>query len=160
MTEVQDWALQEQGRRSTDEGEESVRTALADGAGWITRASTSLSGPPADPVFGRADGNAANLIWDGERVRLVDFEDAGVSDVAYEVADLVEHVSVWSDAAIDSDALLGRFDLSAVAGARVQQYRRMFALFWLLMLLPGNPAHRRNPKGTVEGQANRLLGLL
>jgi hypothetical protein len=33
-------------------------------------------------------------------------------------------------------------------------------LFWLMMLLPGSPAHQRNPPGTVERQAARLLLLL
>jgi len=35
----------------------------------------------------------ANYLWDGHRIRIVDFEDAGRSDVAYELASLVEHLS-------------------------------------------------------------------
>jgi hypothetical protein len=42
----------------------------------------------------------------------------------------------------------------------VREYRRLSALFWLMMLLPGSPAHRRNPPGTLERQATRLLFLL
>jgi hypothetical protein len=34
------------------------------------------------------------------------------------------------------------------------------ALFWLLMLLPGGPASTRNPPGTLDLQASRLLTLL
>jgi hypothetical protein len=34
------------------------------------------------------------------------------------------------------------------------------ALFWLMLLLPGSPAHHRNPPGTLERQAARLLLLL
>jgi thiamine kinase-like enzyme len=44
---------------------------------------------PAAKVFGNADGNLANFLWDGARCRIVDFEDSGVSDPAYEAA----HVS-------------------------------------------------------------------
>ncbi|HEY2691135.1 MAG TPA: phosphotransferase [Streptosporangiaceae bacterium] len=40
-------------------------------------------------MFGNADGNLANFLWDGARCRIVDFEDSGVSDPAYEAA----HVS-------------------------------------------------------------------
>ncbi|SEG99641.1 Phosphotransferase enzyme family protein [Nonomuraea solani] len=48
--------------------------------------------PPAceegvTPVFGAGDGNLANFLWDGTRVRIVDFEDSGHSDLAYEVAE-------------------------------------------------------------------------
>lgn len=40
---------------------------------------------------------------------------------------------------------------------RLAGFRRLFATFWLLMLLPGNPAHRRNPPGTLERQAARVV---
>jgi hypothetical protein len=33
-------------------------------------------------------------------------------------------------------------------------------MFWLHLLLPGGPAERRNPPGTAERQAERVLGLL
>ncbi len=40
-----------------------------------------------------ADGNLANFLWDGERCRVVDLEDSGASDRAYELADHVEHIT-------------------------------------------------------------------
>ncbi len=55
---------------------------------------------------------------------------------------------------------LALFDLTAAEQVRVREYRRLSALFWLMMLLPGSPAHRRNPPGTLERQAARLLHLL
>lgn len=91
-------------------------------------------------MFAQADGNLANYLWDGECCRLVDFEDSGVSDRAYELVDLFDH----------DEALAGR----------VLRMRRLFATFWLLMLLPGNRAHHRNPAGSVERQAERTLVLL
>jgi len=39
-------------------------------------------------------------------------------------------------------------------------FRRLAALFWLLMLRPGSRSSARNPPGTLERQAERLLGLL
>src|SRR5262245_59556183 len=54
-------------------------------------------------VFGQGDTNLANFLWDGERVRIVDFEDSGLSDRAFELAVLVEHLSAWSDSGLDGD---------------------------------------------------------
>jgi len=38
--------------------------------------------------------------------------------------------------------------------------RRLAALFWLILLLPGGQASGRNPPGTLRRQADRLLALL
>jgi hypothetical protein len=38
--------------------------------------------------------------------------------------------------------------------------RRLFAAFWVMRLLPGGDAYQRNPPGTFERQASRLLDLL
>ena len=111
-------------------------------------------------VLGQGDSNLANFLWDGARVRIVDFEDSGPSDRAFELAVLVEHISAWSDADLSADLFLARFDLTAAERVKVREYRRLSALFWLLMLRPDGPAHRRNPPGTLERQAARLLQLL
>jgi Ser/Thr protein kinase RdoA (MazF antagonist) len=47
---------------------------------------------PRLTALGIADLNPANVLWDGRDVRLVDFEDGGLSDPAYELADHVEHL--------------------------------------------------------------------
>jgi len=112
------------------------------------------------PVLGQGDSNLANFLWDGTEVRIVDFEDSGPSDRAFELADLVEHISAWSDASLPADVVLGSFGLTAAEQVRVREYRRLCALFWLVMLLPGRPGHDRNPSGTLERQAARLLLLL
>lgn len=111
-------------------------------------------------VFAQADGNLGNFLWDGERCRLVDFEDSGLSDRAYEIADLVEHVSVTLTGLLEADDLVDRLDLSPALVHRVRQMRRLYATFWLYMLLPGNRGHHRNPPGSVERQAERTLALL
>jgi Ser/Thr protein kinase RdoA (MazF antagonist) len=159
IAEIRAWAEREGSRDDLATLDPAIQEALAAGQVWIASVAPELT-QTERPVFARADGNAANLIWDGTRVRVVDFEDSGVSDLAYEIADTVEHLSVWSDASIDADDLLDRFALLTPEQSRVREYRRVWALFWLLMLLPGNPAHHRNPAGAMERQATRLLALL
>jgi Ser/Thr protein kinase RdoA (MazF antagonist) len=114
----------------------------------------------ADPVFTHADGNLANLLWDGSRCRVVDFEDAGVSDRAYEVADLLKHVSASLRGLVDADELAAALGLTVVQRQRVLTARRLFATFWLLMLRPGHPGHARNPAGSLGRQAERVHALL
>ncbi|MGW0731885.1 phosphotransferase family protein [Streptomyces sp. NPDC002851] len=112
------------------------------------------------PVFGLTDGNLANYLFDGDVVRMVDFEDSGRSDRAFELAELAEHPSGWVDSTLDVAALLAHVDLSAAETVRLRELRRLFALLWLVMLLPDRPGHARNPQGTLERQAVRLLALL
>lgn len=136
-----------------------VRRALQAGADWFSDAAPgSLN--DGDVVLGQGDCNLANFLWDGTHVRIVDFEDSGPSDRAFELAVLVEHISAWSDACLPADVFLALFDLIPAEQLMVREYRRLSALFWLIMLLPGSPAHRRNPPGTLERQAARLLLLL
>jgi hypothetical protein len=136
-----------------------VRWAWQAGADWFCNGALDrLDG--GDPVLGQGDSNLANFLWDGLEVRIVDFEDSGPSDRAFELADLVEHISAWSGAGLVADVFLGSFGLTAAEQVRVRGYRRLCALFWLMMLLPGRPGHDRNPPGTLERQAARLLRLL
>ncbi len=160
VVDVCDWAVEERAQRPPEDVSRTVLAALDAGTDWITRARPVMTEVSPTPVFGRGDGNLANLLWDGERIRLVDFEDAGVSDLPFELADTAEHLSLWADDTIDTEALLDRFDLGADDRARLADYRRLFGLFWLLMLLPGNRAADRNPEGTLDRQAERLLALL
>lgn len=46
-----------------------------------------------DAVLAVGDGNLTNVLWDGTTCRLIDFEEFGTSDIAYELADIVEHTS-------------------------------------------------------------------
>lgn len=112
------------------------------------------------PVFALADGNLSNLVEADGEVRLVDFEDSGRSDKAYELADLVEHISMWVDDSVDTDVLVDAADLDRVERARFDGFRRLWAVFWLLMLLPTGRAHARNPVGTLDRQAQRTLALM
>jgi aminoglycoside phosphotransferase (APT) family kinase protein len=138
---------------------EVVRRALAGARGW-------LADPPAgideirEPVIAQGDGKVDNMLWDGSRVRLLDFEGFGVGDLAFEVADLVEHVSSRLRGLRDPEAVIAGFGLDPAGRARVEDFRIVLATFWLLMLLPGNPGHDLNPDGSATRQAVHLLDLL
>ena len=113
-----------------------------------------------DPVIAQGDGNVDNMLWDGSRVRLIDFEGFGVGDLAFEVADLAEHISSRLRGLSDPEAVIAGFDLSPGCRRRMLAYRVVLATFWLLMLLPGNAGHHRNAEGSDRLQALHLLGLL
>ena len=116
--------------------------------------------PDDEVVLGQGDCNLANFLWDGAQVRIVDFEDSGPSDRAFELAILVEHISAWKDASLDADTFLAQFELTNPERARLHEWRRLAAVLWLILLLPNGPASYRNPPGTLKRQANRLLALL
>jgi Ser/Thr protein kinase RdoA (MazF antagonist) len=137
------------------DGDAPARAAFDAGMRWLGRAADPQP-EPHSVVFGQGDGNLANYLWDGERVRLVDFEDSGRSDRAYELAAFAEHLSVWHDARIETGALLGRFELTRAERERVLFLRRAFTFYWLLKLLN----QRENRPDTLHRQAGRLLAVL
>lgn len=115
---------------------------------------------PRLAALGIADLNPANVLWDGARCRLVDFEDGGLSDPAYELADHVEHLGSRLPGVYDPKRLAGAVGLDAEGRERMAAYRPLWATFWLAMLLPGNGGWRRNPRGTTEAQAEHFLALV
>jgi aminoglycoside phosphotransferase len=115
---------------------------------------------PRETALGIADLNPANVMWDGRVVRLVDFEDGGLSDPAYELADHVEHLGSRLPGVYDADALAAAVGLDAEGRKRMAAYRPLWAAFWLAMLLPGNTAWRRNPPGTAEAHAGHFMALV
>lgn len=138
-----------------------AREAFEHGERWL--GSSPLTGPEqrgVTPVFGPVDGNLANFLWDGSRVRLVDFEDSGRTDRVFDLATIVEHVSAWVDSTFDAALFLGACGLDAEEAGRLRACRLVAALVWLMMLTREDPAHPRNPPGTLERQALRCLALL
>ncbi|GAA1073200.1 hypothetical protein GCM10009663_11440 [Kitasatospora arboriphila] len=139
-----------------------VAAALHAGLTWLDASDIAGESQPArvPAVFGPGDGNLANYLWDGTRVRVVDFEESGRSDRAYELAEITEHVSAWLDGGLDVPAFLGHFDLAPAESARLVDCRRLLALLWLFLLAMDRPDRPRNPPGTADHQARRLLALL
>ncbi|MEU8364808.1 aminoglycoside phosphotransferase family protein [Nonomuraea sp. NPDC048882] len=126
--------------------------AVKEGQRWLESWSPGESG--VRPAFGAGDGNLANFLWDGTRVRVVDFEDSGRSDVAFELAELAEHVSMWVDGEVE---IARRFELSPQEERRLRECRRAHALTWFFLLSHESP---RNPPGTFERQVERVLAIL
>ncbi len=147
---------------SVDPGPDpAVQDALTGAAAWLigapvmaAAAGSGLAGGSMPRVLGQGDANLANFLWDGELVRIVDFEDSGVSNRAFELAVLVEHVSAWRDAGLDADRFIGGFDLNVTEQSHLADWRRLLALYWLLRL------RRRADAGGAAAQAERLLSLL
>lgn len=125
---------------------------------WLSQA----DGLPVPQLtgLGIADLNPANVIWDGHTCRLVDFEDGGLTDPAYDMADHVEHLAGRLDGVFDGDALATAVGFTSEERDRMRAYRPLWAVFWLVMLLPGNGGFRRNPPGTTEAQARYVLRLI
>jgi aminoglycoside phosphotransferase (APT) family kinase protein len=139
-----------------------VREAFRAGVAWLdSTAPDKLTVNPLPPVLGLADGNRANYLWSGDegRVRLIDWEDSGRGDRAFELGEVCEHISRL-DGTLDADQLLPHIDLAPGEARRVRDFRRLIALGWFLQLGPGGPATPHNPAGTLERQAERILQLL
>jgi len=109
---------------------------------------------PGTKVLGHRDPNLDNYLWDGHRIRIVDFEDAAVSDPAMEVAILAEHLS-WREIACEHLQTLLTFD-----DRRLLAARRLWAMFWLWRVLPGGRSAGRHPAGVADHQARRVLELM
>ncbi|MEV0196455.1 aminoglycoside phosphotransferase family protein [Nonomuraea sp. NPDC050691] len=126
--------------------------AVREGARWLEGWRPGDEG--VTPVFGAGDGNLANFLWDGVRVRIVDFEESGRSDRAFELSEISQHVAMWVDGEVD---VLAHVELSPAEGRRLAGCRRLHALMWLFLLSPEGP---RNPPGTFRRQAERVLRTL
>ena len=151
--------LAEQPRPSDDAV---VARAYDDSLRWLAgpEANQLLSDEPGRAVLGSGDHNLSNFLWDGDGVRLVDFEYAGRSDRCAEVAELIEHISARCTPDGAWQRLLDELDLSRAERRRLLTIRRLLAMMWLHMLMPGQPGEHRNPPGTLRMQAERTLGLL
>lgn len=101
-----------------------VRAAWSEVREWFRSADAQrLRVEPEVPVLGRRDHNMANFLWDGDTIRLVDFEDSGVTDRAGEYAELVEHVSARATSDREWDRLLDAVDLTMAERRRLRAAR-------------------------------------
>lgn len=119
-----------------------VREGVDAAGAWLAR--DDLPEPRLESL-GISLLNPANVLWDGAACRLVGFEDGGLTDPAYELADHVEHLA--GRGVYDVDALVGAIGLSDEHRERMSAYRSLWACFWLVMLLPGNGASTATRRG-------------
>ncbi|MEV1171950.1 phosphotransferase [Nonomuraea sp. NPDC049784] len=133
------------------EPDPAIAEALRAATAWVERpALEQLLARPGTPVFGTGDGNIANYLWDGTKVRVIDFEYSGRSDRAFELAEVTEHIAVWENDPAGMTAVLERLELTTEEAARLTECRRLMALFWLL----------RAREEIRSEQADRMLALL
>lgn len=128
------------------------RTAAALQA-WLARDDRQVLAAGAPSVFSRGDTNLGNCLWDGRRVRSVDFEYAGRSDAAFDLADMLEHASAHAVAEEAWAPLLARFGLDAPGWGRFRAARRLAAHFWLTILWR---PHLGRPEERIEAQLRRV----
>ncbi|SCK19092.1 hypothetical protein H181DRAFT_01352 [Streptomyces sp. WMMB 714] len=156
---VRSWASQRRTHASAE-----VTSAVDRGLRWLDGSVFADGAARAEEhspeVFGAGDGNLANYLWDGARVRIVDFEESGRSDRLFELAEITEHVGSWVERPLDAGSFLRRSALTGAEHARLREYRRLLALVWLFLLSSDEQGEARNPPGTVERQAARLVALL
>lgn len=158
VSKTRAWADKQPDLGSAPLAQEAFRAGVA----WLaSTAPDQLTTNPLPPVLGLADGNHANYLWDDHerRVRLIDWEDSGRSDRAFELGEVCEHIS-HIDGTLDAEQLLAYIDMADGEAERVRDFRRLIALGWFLQLGPDGPATPHNPAGTLERQADRLLQLL
>jgi thiamine kinase-like enzyme len=157
IASIHAWAPLSRGRLSCD-----LLGVVDRGLKWLGQSRMEREGELKVPlVLGAGDGNLANYLWDGSRVRIVDFEDSGLSDRAFELAEITEHVGSWVEQPLNVTSFLAQFDLTAAESAQLVECRRLLALVWLFLLIFDRTRQNpRNPPGTVERQVDRLFVLL
>jgi hypothetical protein len=148
---------------ATDEDlarEPDVAAAWGASAAWLDSDDATKVSAIESSRFGRGDANLANHLWDGERLRLVDLEDSGRSDPAFQLGELAEHLSnhelpdrLWAD-------LRAALDLDPRTVDRWRAARRALAVFWLGQLVTHPRAREINRPGREAEQARRVLALL
>jgi hypothetical protein len=105
-------------------------------ARWGESGDAAVLAEPARRIFSWGDSNVLNWLWDGTGIRVVDYEFAGYSDLAFDCADLTEHISS-RQAGIGDQAwaeVIGLAGLGDEDQRRFEAARRTCALRWLAVL--------------------------
>jgi aminoglycoside phosphotransferase (APT) family kinase protein len=125
---------------------------------WEDGGDAAVLAEPARRIFSRGDSNLLNWLWDGSRVGVVDFEFAGYSDLAFDCADLTEHISS-RQAGIDDQAWAEITCLAGLGGGdqrRFEAARRTCALRWLAVLWKQRDTRTEEFTGQFD-RARRLI---
>jgi Ser/Thr protein kinase RdoA (MazF antagonist) len=123
---------------------------------WACGPDAAILAAPATRVFSHGDGNLDNWLWDGQQLRCIDFEFAGWSDTAFDLADLAEHVSARAISDTAWDAALADAGLRGSEMRRHAAARRTCALRWLAALW----RQREHRQDEFETQLSRTRSLL
>lgn len=94
-------------------------------------AATSVVGSQRQCMM-RGDTNLANYLSDGTEIRMIDFEDGGIGDPCFEMADMIEHYANRSVAGHVWDELVTR---AGVNGDDLRVARAVVAEFWLALTI-------------------------
>jgi thiamine kinase-like enzyme len=135
-----------------------VGRAMTFAGDWLaTRDAENLVRPRRE-VFCRGDSNLHNYLFATNRLWLVDFEDSGWNDVAFELADMAEHPS-WRQLPKNSWSFIeDSADLVRRDRERVLAGRRLLAIYWLAVLINRDVTNRANWPQLAD-QAAHLLDL-
>lgn len=113
-----------------------TRDLLAFLSQWEDSADAAVLAEPAPAIFSRGDSNLLNWLWDGTSIRVVDYEFAGYSDLAFDCADLTEHIS-GREAGIDDQTWAETLSLAGLSSGDLRRFeaaQRTCALRWLAVL--------------------------
>ncbi len=101
---------------------------------WQNSGDAETLALPARPVFSRGDSNLDNWLHDGETLRCVDFEYSGRSDVAFDAADHIEHISARAIPDQTWHKLETNLGIDHDNRHRFQAAQRTCAMRWLAVL--------------------------
>lgn len=151
LTQVHDFFVRRAG------GETPVREDLyARWTAWAAGADPKILSEPAPPVLGQGDPNLTNCLWDGEQLRLIDWEYAGWSNQPYELALMVEHVQSRRTPDETWQSFLDLSGLTTSGHRRTLAARRLVAWFWLVTFWSAEQVDDER----LEVQAKRVLQVL
>ncbi|MBT6149067.1 MAG: phosphotransferase [Gemmatimonadetes bacterium] len=139
---LMDW-LQKQLPLLTDRGKEDASSAEAASlvSDWLaSEGPASFLGASDQLVFSRGDQNMANVMWDGDRIRFVDFEYCGWNDLPRDLSLVTDHIQSYATPIEDWNVFVEQFDLTSSQRRRLQAGRQRGALSWLTKecLKPGS----------------------
>ncbi|MGI5292828.1 aminoglycoside phosphotransferase family protein [Nonomuraea polychroma] len=103
-------------------------------AAWHDSGDAHMLARPAAPVLSRGDANLVNWLQTGDGTACVDFEFAGVGDIATDAADHVEHISARHIPDADWHDLLPDLGVGPAERSRFAAAQRTCALRWLAVL--------------------------
>lgn len=122
---------------------------------WLRSNDVGLLSAPAEPVFSHGDSNLLNWLRTDVSSGCVDFEFSGYSTVAFDAADLIEHISsrdipdsTWLDLLPDLGVIHANHHLFMAA-------QRTCALRWLAVLW--KQREQRTEEFTTQHDRVRVL---